>query len=204
MNGSDVPERRWTFPVCAKCDGVIGLSIGSGCTCDRRNRKAGETVEVMRVEDHEQVAGAQQERRRDGGSAPETSRSDLLSRLPAALVDLREAVARHLRYLDGEIVSGLRDGRHTPEVAANIGEQQSRNLRQALEITGPLQIDGRAGPSFRAPEPSSSDQKREGRAGPRIRSGDMPDLDALHLEWYELLRKLRREHEDRDALGRRP
>ena len=58
-------NRRWTFPVCAsaKCDGVIGLPIGSGCTCDRRTRKAGENVEAMPVAEHDAaMANARHER----------------------------------------------------------------------------------------------------------------------------------------------
>jgi hypothetical protein len=80
----------------------------------------------------------------------------MTSALACELVALREAVATHLRYLDGEIVAGLREGRHTPEVAANIGRHQSRNLRRAVEITGKLsERDGTAGPSFRLPDKPS-------------------------------------------------
>lgn len=69
----------------------------------------------------------------------------MVSELSEELIALREAVATHLRYLDGEIIDGLRTNRHTPEVAANIGEQQSGNLRRAVERTGKLTPDGYAG-----------------------------------------------------------
>ena len=62
----------------------------------------------------------------------------IVSRLLAELVALRQAAATHLRYLDGEVVDGLRTNRHTREVVANIAEHQSRNLRWAIERTGSL------------------------------------------------------------------
>jgi hypothetical protein len=75
------------------------------------------------------------------------------SRFLAELVALREAVATHLRYVDGELVEGVREGRHTHEVAANIAEHQSRNLRWAVEKTGQLsERDGTAGPSCCIPD----------------------------------------------------
>jgi len=79
------------------------------------------------------------------------------------LVQLREAVATHLRYLDGEVVDGLRTGRHTREVVANIAEHQSRNLRAEVERTGSLTQDGRAGRSVTTPPAAlSQPPEREG------------------------------------------
>jgi hypothetical protein len=51
----------------------------------------------------------------------------------ARLSDLVEAAETHLRYIDNEVVDGLRSKRHTREVVANIAEHQSRNLREAIE-----------------------------------------------------------------------
>jgi hypothetical protein len=71
---------------------------------------------------------------------------------------LRVASATCLRYLTGEIASGLRDGRHPPEVAANIAAQQARNLREAIERTGELAPDGSATGQFLVPTPESMKQ----------------------------------------------
>lgn len=80
------------------------------------------------------------------------------------LIQLREAVATHLRYLDGEVVDGLRTGRHTREVVANIAEHQSRNLRAEVERTGSLTRDGRAGRAVTTPpRPPAPSNQGEGK-----------------------------------------
>jgi hypothetical protein len=63
MNGSDVPERRWTVTVCKRCGTMLALPgeprIGYGICmggCGSR-----EQIEVMPVEDHEQVVAAKDE-----------------------------------------------------------------------------------------------------------------------------------------------
>ncbi len=65
------------------------------------------------------------------------------------IVELRQAVATHLRYLGG-VEEGLRQDRRTMtrEVAANIVQHQRRNLLRAVERTGKLH-DGYADYSFR-------------------------------------------------------
>jgi len=81
-----------------------------------------------------------------GSRAAEVNQAgrEYASRLASELIELRKAAATCLRYIDGEVVSGLRDGRYTREVAANIAEHQSRNLRAAVERTGSLAPDGTA------------------------------------------------------------
>lgn len=74
--------------------------------------------------------------------------SSQISQMAEEIRLLRVAVATHLRYLNGEIVDGLRSGRHTSEVAADIGEHQARNLLQAVERTGKLAPDGSASGQF--------------------------------------------------------
>jgi hypothetical protein len=83
-----------------------------------------------------------------GAEAVNEAGRDYAGRLGDELVALRKAAATCLRYIDGEVVSGLRDDRHTREVAANIAEHQSANLRKAIERTGPLQPDGTANNSL--------------------------------------------------------
>ena len=89
--------------------------------------------------------------------------TEYAGRLAAELVALREACATHLRYIEGEVVIGLRDGRHPREVAANIAEQQAQNLRKAVERTGPLSlVDGTAGSWFDLPsQPPASTEGSE-------------------------------------------
>jgi hypothetical protein len=66
---------------------------------------------------------------------------------------LRDAAATCWRYVNGELVDGVRQGRHTPEVAANIAEQQAANLLKAIKRTGELAPDGTAGGQFHIPTP---------------------------------------------------
>ena len=66
---------------------------------------------------------------------------------------LREGAATCWRYLTGEVVEGLRSGRHTPEAAANIAEHQARNLLSAIERTGKLSPSGHATGQIHVPTP---------------------------------------------------
>ena len=68
----------------------------------------------------------------------------------AALVELREAVATFLRYM-GSVDDAFERG--DLEVARNVLGHQRRNLRAAVEKTGPLTVDGYAGQSVRVDVP---------------------------------------------------
>jgi hypothetical protein len=86
---------------------------------------------------------------------------EVASRLMAELVELRKAAATCLRYIDGEVIPGLRDGRHTPEVVANIAEHQVTNLRKAIERSGALQPDGTANAALSLPAISEEPHTNE-------------------------------------------
>lgn len=77
---------------------------------------------------------------------------EVISVMIEHLRELREAAATALRYIEGEVVDGLRTKRHGPEIAANIAEHQARNLRSAVEKTGALTRDGYAGRAMSLPE----------------------------------------------------
>lgn len=84
----------------------------------------------------------------------ERTEQPLAARLSREVVELRQAVATHLRYLGG-VEEGLRQDRRTMtrEVAANIVQHQRRNLLRAVERTGKLH-DGYADYSFTLPDES--------------------------------------------------
>lgn len=82
---------------------------------------------------------------------------DYMNAMAEELIALREAAASCLRYLDGEVIEGLRSGRHTREAAANIAQHQSRNLRMAIERTGGLTRDGYATRTLLIPTPTTNE-----------------------------------------------
>lgn len=76
-----------------------------------------------------------------------------------ALVELREAAATFLRYM-GSVDEAFERG--DVEVAQNVLGHQRRNLRQAIEKTGPLTVDGYAGRTVQLDVPKVSGRQGAG------------------------------------------